>query len=139
MASSNSELLTEVREMGQYDEAELSDPSLITCIKLAKRHLRVAAQLENPNWYTEPIKEEALFWTTMLFSKVQSGELDSKAISVGEIEEDSMFAAADGEVTTWYRNYDSAVDRLLADERGVASLSRTTRTTIDGDRYYSRD
>lgn len=125
--------------MGQYEKAELSDSSLSTCINLAKRHLHVAAQLENPDWYTEPIKEEALFWTTMLFSKVQSGELDAKAISVGEIEEDAMFAAADGQVTTWYRNYDRAVDRLVADERGAASLSRTTRTTIDGDRHYSRD
>jgi hypothetical protein len=140
MATNKTELRLEIQDFGQHEVETLSDQELDTAISRAQRHLSIEADLDSPSWYSKPLQEDALFWTSMLFTKVITGALDSKAVAVGGIDEGELLAKSEDEVTTWYRNYENAKERLRAEEneRG-GGTSRSARTTIGGDRRYTRD
>jgi hypothetical protein len=133
-----------VRAMGQYSTEALSDDDLTVVLSRAKRHLLSEADLSNPDWYEVRINEEALFWTALLFSKVQTGALDAKSITDGEITEGALLANQNEQVTTWYRQYSKSKDKLIEENRtrgedGSSSRHRQIdRTTIEGSRYYTR-
>lgn len=136
MATTDSELRQEIRTFGQYREEELSDHEIQTAISRAKQHLlNESTGIDSPDWYSNPL-EEALFWTSMLFTKVITGALDAKAISVGDIDEDVLLAKSEDEITVWYRNYKTSKRNI---GNGVANrITRTTRTTSEGERHYER-
>lgn len=138
MASTNQELINEIRSFGQYSTEEISDSDIEVAISRAKNHLEIETGLDSPDWYGAKRYENALFWTSMLFTKVQTGALDAKTISVGAVSEEALLAAEEGEVTLWYRKYDDAKTNMTLEERG-SRTTRTTRTTVDGLRHYERD
>lgn len=140
MVSTDTELRDEVRSFAQYSTMEIDQDSLETAISRAKSHLRVESDLDIPDWYDPefPEREEALFWTTLLFSKLSTADLDSKAVAVGGIDENELLAASDDDVTEWYRKYKRYRDLLIEENRTTSRTTKTSRTTIDGDRYYGR-
>lgn len=134
MATQDSELRTEVRAFGQYSTQDIDQSGLETATSRAKKHLINEANLDNPDWYNDITNEEALFWTTMLFSKVIVGDLDTKNFSVGGIKEGELLAKSDGEVTTWYRNYRKYRDRLAG--KKYSHVRTASRTDESGSRNY---
>jgi len=140
MATSDDTLVSEVRSFAQYKPAVVSDEDLSVAVKRAKSHLLSEAPLqsEDVDWYGDDNQEEALFWASMLFSKVQTGALDAKAISVGAIEESELLAQADGEITMWYENYAKAKQILILNSGGGTRVSRSARTSTGGQRSYTK-
>jgi hypothetical protein len=138
MATTDTELRDEIRGFGKYDTAQLSNEGIDLAIARAKQHLTNEVDLgDSPDWYGDSALEEALFWTSMLFSKVITRELDAQAISAGAIDRGKMLAAGD-EVTLWYRQYRRSKDRVLAqrESESVARHRQISRTSSTGSRYY---
>jgi hypothetical protein len=138
MAQSDTELLSEIRDFGSSDIEGAPDAKLQTGISRAKKHLKLEAQIpaDEVDWYGNELQEEALFWASVLFSKVQTGALDSKAVSVGAIEENQLLAKGD-EATFWYERYDSALSSLTEEFNSGTNVSRVARTSDDaGVRNY---
>jgi hypothetical protein len=139
MANSIPDLVEEVREFGEYSEQEVSDEDLLTSINRAKKHLKLEAALqsEDIDWFGNENQEEALFWTALLFSKLQTGALDAKAVSVGAINEQALLARDDDTVTQWHEKYRNAKKALTFVNRGRRVI-RSGRTGLDGSRNYEK-
>lgn len=140
MARSDPDLVDEVRSLGQYSEGEISDDELLVSVRRAKNSLILEIPEDSLNWYSEPIYEQALFWTAMLYSKVQTGELDSQAIDSDSLSVDNLPAKSVNQVTTWFREYGRAKNRLIADRApGNSRVAHHDRTSRDGSRDYGYD
>lgn len=134
MATSDPDLVDEIRSFAQYKDHEIDDSDLAVAISRAKKHLKIESGLneEQIDWYDIERQEDALFWTSMLFSKVQTGALDAKAVSVGAINESELLT---GDSTQWYRSYRQSMKNLVVQNRG-SRVSRSSRTTSGGNRVY---
>lgn len=136
MISNESELKDDVREMTGYKSAlVLSDSGLDTAFRNAKRHIRLKRSLGlNYDWFAEENQKavEALFWFTCLFCKVQTGELDSQGLQAGAVDANSLLAKNNNEVTTWYRNADSALSAI-----NPSSILQSTAPSRTGRNYES--
>lgn len=137
MVTTETELKADVREMTGYtSEQVLSTDGLDTAYRRAKRHIRIEKSYEaDLDWFDVefPEREEALFWFTCLFAKVQTGELDSQDLQVGAVDTNSLLAKDNDSVTMWYRNASGALKSLKADRiMRSASPARSDRTYEPG-------
>jgi len=132
MVSNESELKADVRQMTGYTSTlALSEDGLDTSFRTAKRHIRVKKSLGTDiDWFNadNPERQEALFWFTCLHTKVQTGELDAQDFQAGAVNQSSLLAKEDNDVTTWYRNAQGALESINGSSiiRSVAP-SRTER------------
>jgi hypothetical protein len=135
MASSDVELQDEVRNHLGFNEHTLSESELRTNLSRAKSWIASRkASLALPQdvvWYGEnQAREEALFWTTCLFSKMTTGEVDSPSTSVGNINVGTLGA----DETELYRKSKEALSNIGDNTSGFGI------TTLDGDiRGYEED
>lgn len=142
MATNESELKQEVRDI---TDTTLDAEELDTAVDRAQRHIKVKKGLTGTvDWFDDPNAEEALFWTTCLFSKVATGELDSQAIRAGSIELESLTAHTRGKVTTWYRNAKTALAAMdnadgTAGGFGIAAPERDDRVYGEDDEATGGD
>jgi len=136
MATSDPDLVDEIRSFAQYKKEIIDDSDLAIAVNRAKKHLKLEADLvdEQIDWYGIERQEEALFWTALFFSKVQTGALDAKSISVGAVNE-QILQAFD---TEWYRKYRQK-KKSLAYEYGGSRVTRSARTTSGGSREYNEE
>jgi hypothetical protein len=133
MVTTETELKTDIRQMTGYtSEQVLSPDGLDTAYRRAKKHIRVEKSLQSGfEWFNAefPEREEALFWFSCLFAKVQTGELDSQDLQIGAVDTNSLLAKDDNSVTMWYRNASGALESLKGDQIiRSASPARTGRT-----------
>ena len=137
MIANETELKEEVREMTGYKTANiLSDDGLDSAYTAAQRHIRVKKNLDPSfTWFGSEKAQaiDALFWYTCLFTKVQTGELDSQDLQIGAVNSSALLAKNNSDVTTWYRNAKDAVRALNPD--GIIQSSAPART----DRAYEAD
>jgi len=135
MATSDSELIAELRVQTGYSSRTLSDPDFESVIDTARRHittrLTIGSNWTDSEWYDEPAREEALFWTTALFALAATGELDRNDIQVGGIDTKALLANDDGDITEWYRNSEQAIRALSADPDTGTSYGITSVTRED--------
>lgn len=135
MISTESELKSDVREMTGYPDSVLPVDGLEASIRTAKRHIRVKKSLDqNYDWYdSENVQAtEALFWFTCLFSKVQTGELDSQGLQAGAVDANELLAKESDKITTWYRNANSSLKSIKS-----ASIVRSAAPARTGRQYES--
>lgn len=97
MADTDQELQDEVRDITDYTDAVLPDSKLSSVVATAKREVQGVADTNISDWYTDRDAELALFWTTCLFCKIKAGELDGVAMSLGDMETESLKSAGDAE------------------------------------------
>jgi hypothetical protein len=137
MFANETELKQEVRDFTGYTTTEvLSSDGLDAAYSNAKRHIRVKKSLSADfNWFgsEKAAAQDALYWWTCLFSKVQTGELDSQDVQVGAVEKEGLLAKNDDEVTMWYRQANQAMKSLKATT--IIRSSAPSRS----DRTYSPD
>lgn len=141
MATNDIDMAQKVISFGGYDESELEIEGAEQAVSMAKDHLNLETKLppEDRNWYENKYQEEALLWTSLLFSKIQAEQLDSKAVSVGAVEESELLAKDDDTLTEWYRKYRRERNRLRARFSNPDYQRRSSRTADDdGSRQYSR-
>jgi hypothetical protein len=129
MASSQPELLNEVRKLTGYEEFVLDESELRACFDRARSHItsRKGFDASQVEWFSNDQLEEALFWFTAFLSQVSVGELDAPAGVVENIEI-SRFKASDSE---WYQRAQQAM-RAIDVSGGntssfVGSVSRDNR------------
>lgn len=138
MVSNETELKDDVRELTGYTSTKvLSTDGLDAAYRTAQRHIRVKKALDSGfDWYNtdKPARQEVLFWFTCLFTKVQTGELDSQGLQAGAVDHNALLAKADDDVTTWYRNARSALESLKA-----TSIIQSSAPTRDGRVYQPGD
>lgn len=132
MFSNETELKDDVRQFTGYTSPKvLSNDGLDTAYRTARRHIRREKSLTADfSWYDSDkvAEQDALYWFTCLFSKVQTGELDSQEIQAGAVELDTLLAKDDDDVTTWYRNAHRALASIKsATIFQTTSPSRTER------------
>ena len=110
------ELKDEVREMTGYtSNLQLSTDGLDTAYHRAKRHITVKKSIaEDFVWFKSDNApaQDALFWWTCLFTKVQTGELDSQDLQAGAVDQKTLLAKEDGETTMWYRQASNALEQI---------------------------
>ena len=133
MADNETELVDEARSFGEYNEKQISDPDILTAISRAKKHLDLEAEIPEDllDWYGDDTQEEALFWTTLLFTKVQTQALDAKAVSVGALNESVLLANGD-QTVFWYERYEAALGSLVAKFTENNRVGRSNRTSGTG-------
>ena len=114
--TTESELKDDVRQLTGYTSTKvLSEDGLDTAYRTAKRHIRVRKNLPaDYSWFDSDkgVSQEALFWFTCLFCKVEKSELDAQGLQAGAVDEDILLAKDDDSVTTWYRNANQALKAL---------------------------
>jgi hypothetical protein len=127
MATSDSELETEVRGFTGVQTEVVDADEFDTVIADAKRHIITRRSLDQDqiDWYGDQDQEEALNWATKLFLKVAAGELDAQTIQVGAIDHDTLLSKNDNEVTVWYRNMERAIRNIQPElSYGIRSPAR---------------
>lgn len=131
MHKKEARLVSDVREMTGYTEkAALSQKALATALRRAKRHIRIEAGLQSSvDFYHDeyPEREEAVFWFTCLFAKVQTGELDSQSVDVGAVSGNKLLAKQNQDVTTWFRNARNSLRAITGDSYGSYDSARADR------------
>lgn len=142
MASSDAELLSQVRDMTGYtDRTTLEESELRSVVERAKSWITSRKSLDpDASWYAEdsPEREEALFWLSCLFSKVASGELDSPGHEVDNVRIEHLAANGDSQTTEWASRAQQALRNVSpagssGGNYGVTSIQRSS------DRTYGED
>lgn len=130
MASSDHELKVEVRE---FTGTALGDNELDTAIVRAKRHIESRLDTSIDDWYSDQHHEEAIFWTSCLFTKVVGGELDAQDFEAGTVRMRHLHSEEAG---TWLKNSERAIETMSA-AADVYAFGSTTVTRDD--RVYGDD
>lgn len=117
MAMTDTELEQEVRDFTDVEKTQVDEIEFANVLNDAKRHIRTRRSLieGDVDWYDGAKKEEALNWTTKLFLKVATGELDSQNVQAGAIDAKTLLAKDDNQLTVWYRNSERAIKGISAD------------------------
>jgi hypothetical protein len=138
MFSNKIELQHDVREFTTYPEAVLSDNGLETAYKNAKRHIRIKKSLAVDYEWFDPENakaQDALYWWTCLFAKVETGELDAQGLQTGAVDANELLAKDDDSVTVWYRQAESALDSIKAEDMFRASSPARGGRTYEAGSY----
>jgi hypothetical protein len=128
MASSDSELIEEVRALTDYDESVYSDEEIQELVDIGKSELRSKWNEPELDFYTSERShvERALFWFTCIATKVRIGEIASMNIRV-----ESFEATKPGNLhyDYWFRNFQQHM-RDAYQNPGPSStvMSRTDRS-----------
>lgn len=132
MASSDSELVEEVRSLTDYDEHVYSDGEIRGLVDIGKSELRSKWNEPELDFYTEERLhvERALFWFTCIAVKVRAGEIASMNIRVETFEATKPGNTHYG---YWFRNFQQHF-RDAYGESGPSSviMSRSNRSYGDG-------
>lgn len=140
MASSDTEMKAEVRGFVGYSTSVLSAEDMDLVLSRAKTH--ISAKKDVPDgfdWYSTASREEALFWYSCLFSKINIGEIGSGDIEAGAVNLEGLLAAdGSGDATTWYRNAKEALWNIDTGGDypfgvGITSPTREERVYDDSD------
>lgn len=136
MATDDTELEQEVRDFTDVYSDRVDSEAFSTVLNDAKRHIKLRRSIDEDqvDWYGDPAQEEALNWTTKLFLKVATGELDAQDAQAGAIDAESLLAKNDNEVTVWYRNSERAINSIQLGDTYASFGHRTTeRRTYEPD------
>lgn len=116
MFTDETDLKNEVREMTGYtSELQLSTDGLDTAYHNAKRHITIKKSIpEDFVWYKAEngAEQDALYWWTCLFTKVQTGELDSQDLQAGAVDQKTLLAKEGNETTVWYRQATNSLEQI---------------------------
>ena len=132
-ASSDEELLRDVRDLTGYEKYDINDAELRTCIDRAKSHIssRMSLDVSDDYWYSGDKREEALFWLTCFLSKVATGEIGAPSGAVENIEIGRL-PTRDSE---WYKRAEEAIAGMESNSGsgsyGVSGVTRSNRVYGD--------
>jgi hypothetical protein len=123
MAQSDSELISEVRALTDYDDRILSNSDVQTLVNIGKKEIRAEyGDPETfPGFYSGNLSlDRALFWFTCIACKIKTGEIGGIELSISDLD------AQSGEGTgfeTWFRNFSKRLRAYEAAEMGMASTN----------------
>lgn len=133
MIDTKTNLKAQVRTFTGYtSELQLSKDGLEVAFDRAKSHVASKRGIgQDFDWFnTEfPHRQEALYWFTCLFTKVETGELDSQDLQIGAIDQGELQANDDGNQVFWYEQATSALESLQPEK--VYQIRSNTRDSRD--------
>jgi hypothetical protein len=130
MADSDDEIIREARSLTGFNENLIPPVEMQSLVSMAKEDIRGIATNELPDIYEDQAAERAVFWTTVMFTKVYMGELDAPNFSVGSIDVDSL--PRRDIVRVWYRQLDQYVAQLKSGRAmGHGGPERSSRAYND--------
>jgi hypothetical protein len=135
MATTDAEMVDEVRALTDYPEGVMSDSDIQTLIDIGKSELRARFDNANFDFYNDSqYAERALFWFTCIAAKVKAGEIAGINITVDDIEASTSSV---GQYDYWFDNFRENLYEVFRDDEEVPlvsqqNLSRNGRTYGDG-------
>ena len=130
MATNDQELISEVRSLTDYDETILSDSDMQDLVGLAKREIEIEVGERVDDFYSNRIREGALFWLVCFFTKLKTGEYEGMDLTISEIEINKVPEGSDTRI--WIRNFNKRFRQLRSENRSyVANVSRSGREYND--------
>jgi hypothetical protein len=138
MTLSEQQVISEVRTITGYPDAVLTDSDLTELVSFAKNDITGITNNYDIKWYNEDDIDanRALVWTTALFTKVRTGELDAAEYSLEELDitpDTAAGAENGGRPLIWYRKVWDFIDdiRVLPDDDnktfGITEVERENR------------
>lgn len=136
MATSDQELIDEVRSFTGYDNDPFSDQKIQTTLETAKEEIR--AKLAEPNFQfygSDTLQaDRALFWLTCLGLKLRAGEIGAAEFSIDELETQPLNDSS-GEANVWFHNFINSLRGAEREDLGSSGLSHVQVSRDD--RTYS--
>lgn len=134
MATTDSELIDEVRQLTDYDSALISDSDFQELVNIAKEELdsEVPDSARPLSYYGSDTHEQdrALFWLVCLFSKVKAGEIGVPTFSVNELRQNAL----DEQSNFWMMMFNTRVHQISgASGFGSTSLERADERAYEFD------
>lgn len=129
MATSDAELISEVRSLTNYDSELISDSDFNDLVAIAKEEILLDVDAGSVSYYgsNTHANDRALFWLTALFAKVKAGEVGASTFSVADVRANSD----SWQTSMWLSQYDKAISQ------NTDSLGFGSTTVARDDREYS--
>lgn len=130
MAQADYEIIEEVRSLTGYSAEMISAADMQQLINTAKSDVRGVATNDIPDIYDDRTAERAVFWTTVMFTKIYMGELDAPNFDVGSIKVDALPSR---DITrVWYKKLDKFLGKLESGRQmGITAPERDNRNYDD--------
>lgn len=133
MATTDTELIAEVRSWTDYDAQLISDAEIQELIDIGKDEIRAEIGRFDLTFYQDTsqvntlVEDRALFWFVVIGAQCRVGELSGLELTVGDIEiahEENAYADS-AALTNFVRRISSA---RAGTARGLINIERTDRT-----------
>jgi hypothetical protein len=122
MATTDSELIEEVRAFTGYTTSDISDQNMQSLVDIAKRELESDFGTSDFNFYGENLDiERALFWFTCIGTKVRTGEIGSIDFTLDDIESSTPPDA----YQFWFSQFEKRRSLATTQLTGVSAASRS--------------
>lgn len=136
MALNEGTVIEEVRGITDYPDTVLSDNQIRTLVQTAQRDITATTQNYDIDWYNDSSIDgnRSLVWTTALYCKIKSGEIDGVDMDIGNLKVDSI---DDKEAAVWYQKASKYIQSLFVAEDthmpfGSSNVERNNRTYGSG-------
>lgn len=135
MVDTDSDLISQVRSLTDYDELIISASEMNTLLEIAKEELRSTLGAPDLSFYGDDTADadRALFWFLCIASKVKVGEIGGLNIDADDFAAQNPDRYDD---TLWFRQYQKKRDLAEADIVSTGASSTTIERT---DRSYEFD
>lgn len=114
MATTNSELIDEVRALTGYDEHIFSDLEMLSLLNICKEEIR--ADLDDPDFTffvtgdnDTHQADRALFWFLSVATKIRAGEIGGIDISVADLDAEQV---NDDQASIWISNFHNRLNSV---------------------------
>jgi len=131
MATTDTELIAEVRALTDYPADVMSDADIQKLVDIGKEELRASFGDPSYVFYTgDQSADRALFWFTCLGTKIKAGEIASVNLEIADI---IAQKPAQGHYDVWFELFRARLkeaERAVRDEAGPAQaeLERENRS-----------
>lgn len=112
MASTDSELIDEVRALTDYTQGVYSDSEMQALVNLCKEELR--ADFDEPNFQfyqtgddSTLAADRALFWFVCIAAKIRAGEIGGISIDVAEV---TATQPSSSGYEVWFKNFEKRLN-----------------------------
>lgn len=126
MATNDTELVSEVRSLTDYDSGILTDSELDSLLAIAKREIETEVGEDSLDFYANARRERALFWLTCFFAKIKTGEYEGMDLTVSEIEMNKIPEGDEGRI--WLTQFEKRLKQIVAGNKTyISNISRNNR------------
>jgi hypothetical protein len=118
MATTDSELITEVRALTDYPQEVISDSEMQELVDIGKQELQARFNQPGYAFYTgDHSADRALFWFTCIAAKVKAGEIAGVNLEVGDIAAQSPAAT---HYDYWFEAFQERLNEAINEVSGYA-------------------